>query len=262
MTAAYLGDERLVDLLLQQATSGLTAAEAAELESLLARFPDADPTDIERTVAVLALAARDDGAPLPAALRTRVLESEASMRSRAATAEFSPRTARRVRGTASGWWAAAAAVLIAVAGWYPRLVPQGTAPSAGQLRAQLIASNRSLVRWDFAATQDPSAHGASGDVVWDPATQRGYLRLRGLAANDAASSQYQLWIFDETRDDRYPVDGGVFDVPAGQPEVVIPIVTRLHVAKPALFAVTVEKPGGVVVSARERIAVLAKPAAT
>jgi hypothetical protein len=31
------------------------------------------------------------------------------------------------------------------------------------------------------------------------------------------------------------------------------------VAEPALFAVTVERPGGVVVSSRERIALLAKP---
>jgi hypothetical protein len=68
--------------------------------------------------------------------------------------------------------------------------------------------------------------------------------------------QYQLWIFDAARDQRYPVDGGVFDVPANAGEVVIPIRASLMVRKPAAFAVTLEKPGGVVVSGREHVIVL------
>jgi anti-sigma-K factor RskA len=100
----------------------------------------------------------------------------------------------------------------------------------------------------------------TGDVVWDPISQHGFLRLQGLSANDARQSQYQLWIFDRDRDERFPVDGGVFDIPAGRSEVIIPFVARLHVTQPALFAVTVERPGGVVVSAREHLAGVAKPA--
>ena len=118
------------------------------------------------------------------------------------------------------------------------------------------------MRYEFTATKDPTAQSASGDVVWDPVSQRGYLHLKGLAANDARESQYQLWVFDGDRDTRYPVDGGVFDIPAGEADVVVPIAVRLRVEKAAMFAVTVEKPGGVVVSGRERIAVLAKPAST
>jgi hypothetical protein len=49
----------------------------------------------------------------------------------------------------------------------------------------------------------------------------------------------------------------VFDVTSGG-EVIVPIHAKLKVTKPTLFAVTVEKPGGVVVSKRERIVVLAK----
>ncbi len=60
---------------------------------------------------------------------------------------------------------------------------------------------------------------------------------------------------------RYPIDGGVFDIPAGATEVVIPINARLAVNDPAMFAVTIERPGGVVVSAREHIVALAKVAA-
>jgi anti-sigma-K factor RskA len=53
------------------------------------------------------------------------------------------------------------------------------------------------------------------------------------------------------------VDGGVFDV-SSDGEVIVPINARLRVSRATLFAVTVEKPGGVVVSSRERIAALAK----
>ena len=98
-------------------------------------------------------------------------------------------------------------------------------------------------------------------MVWDNSKQRGYLRFSGLPANDPERSQYQLWIFDAKRDDRYPIDGGVFDIPAGATEVVIPINARLAVNEPAMFAVTIEGPGGVVVSAREHIVALAKVAA-
>ena len=108
----------------------------------------------------------------------------------------------------------------------------------------------------FGATKDPAAHGVSGDVVWDPATQRGFMHLAGLAPNDPAMHQYQIWIFDGGRDKRYPVDGGVFDVPANATEVVIPIRAALPVLSPKAFAVTIEKPGGVVVSGREHVVAL------
>jgi anti-sigma-K factor RskA len=96
----------------------------------------------------------------------------------------------------------------------------------------------------------------SGDAVWDPATQKGFLHFVGLASNDPAVQQYQLWIFDAARDQRYPIDGGVFDIPADANEVVIPINASLAVSKVAAFAVTAEKPGGVVVSARQHVVAL------
>ena len=53
------------------------------------------------------------------------------------------------------------------------------------------------------------------------------------------------------------VDGGVFDIGPG--EVIVPIRAALPVTTPKLFAVTIEKPGGVVVSSRQRIVVTAAP---
>ena len=108
----------------------------------------------------------------------------------------------------------------------------------------------------WSASADPAARGASGDVTWSTAAQAGFMRFRGLAPNDPAVSQYQLWIFDREQDERHPIDGGVFDVGPG--ETTVAIDAKLRVAEPYLFAVTVEKPGGVVVSSRERIVLLAK----
>jgi anti-sigma-K factor RskA len=96
-----------------------------------------------------------------------------------------------------------------------------------------------------------------GDVVWSDEKQAGYMRLRGLPVNDKSKETYQLWIFDKTQDKATPIDGGTFDVDK-EGEVVIPIDAKLKALGPELFAITIEKPGGVVVSKREKIAALAK----
>ena len=109
---------------------------------------------------------------------------------------------------------------------------------------------------DWATTEDPTAGQASGSVVWSNTAQSGVMRFVGLEVNDPTEFQYQLWIFDATRDERFPVDGGVFDIPPGGGPVDVEIQATLPVGTPTLFAITVERPGGVVVSSRERIALL------
>ena len=118
-------------------------------------------------------------------------------------------------------------------------------------RRELLES-RQASTWKFAQGE------TQGDVVWDPSRQEGYLRFRDLPANDPKATQYQLWILDGKRDTRYPVDGGVFDIPAGREEVIIRIRAKLPVREATAFVITVERPGGVVVSDRKKIAALAK----
>lgn len=125
-----------------------------------------------------------------------------------------------------------------------------------ELRERFIATTSPLTR-PWVNTEDVASQGVMGDVVWDSESQTGYMRFSGLPANDPEENQYQLWIFDAARGEQYPVDGGVFNVPAGVAEVVVPILAKLPVSNPALFAVTIERPGGVVVSSRERIVVVA-----
>lgn len=85
------------------------------------------------------------------------------------------------------------------------------------------------------------------------------MSIRGLPINDASKEQYQLWIIDPSRDDK-PVDGGVFDI-TSDGESIVAIQAKLRVDKPTVFAITVEKPGGVVVSDQKRLPLLAKIAA-
>jgi hypothetical protein len=270
-------DDAIVDLLIKQVTEGLSPAEQRALDVLDSAVTSAQLREFERAAAAITLAAPTQA--LPPALRQR-LEQQAQ-------AHFSPESNVRPirsqepasqpirvgRGGAAGWWAAAACLLLALFGWFrsphgipvanqplpppPVIVapPPPAPPTAAQERATLLASADAL-KITLGATKDPAAAGVTGDVVWDPATQKGFLRFVGLAPNDPRVHQYQVWIFDAERDKRYPVDGGVFDVPSNTGEVIIPIHAELPILKPAAFAVTIEKPGGVVVSARDHVVAL------
>jgi anti-sigma-K factor RskA len=157
------------------------------------------------------------------------------------------------------WLVAAASVLLAISTWwFGRPVP-ATLPSLAEQRSQLLEQAPDAQQFDWTATADRAAQGATGDVVWSNREQKGFMRFKGLAKNDPKTNQYQLWIFDGKQDERYPIDGGVFDIDLATGDVIVPIRAALHVESPQLFAVTVEKPGGVVVSSRERIALTAKP---
>jgi hypothetical protein len=273
MNASFLDDSTLADLLVQLETEGLDASGARELDELLAQSPGATRDALAPAAAALTLALRLPVEPMPAALQARLVERGRSAvrklgADKVVPLEAAPR-ATRAPLSAFGWYAAAASLLLAIGAWWPRLTSQApeaitgptVVPALAEQRQALLGSGRVLVQQDWTATGDAAGASVAGDVVWDPLTQSGFMRFRGLTANDATAEQYQLWIFDGTRDDRYPVDGGVFDVPSGADEVVVPIRARLPVRQAAMFAVTVEPPGGVVVSTRERIVALAKVAA-
>jgi len=160
------------------------------------------------------------------------------------------------------WSVAGACLGLALLAWIPRLSDPGRFVVAGHVaqwrlqaaREHMLAGSPRVGLWRWAGGEGEGA----GDVVWDNRRQQGFLRLRGFVANDPARARYQLWIFDAARDERYPVDGGLFDVPAGFDEVVIPAKASLPVVRPAAFAVTVEKPGGAVVSEREKVVAFAR----
>jgi len=256
--------ERMEELLALDAVEGLSPDDTVELDALLALAGDIDTASWERAAAALALADPGDGAeePLPADLRAR-LEADAPAilaEARAAAEDPHPSVIRpphpvdEVDRGPDRWHgilalAAAVALVLAIWSWFG-------IDGAGKVDRVDVRTLPDTIELPWTATEDPAAAGASGSVAWSGDAQSGLMTFRGLEVNDPAEFQYQLWIFDAERDDAYPVDGGVFDVTGEVVEVAID--PKLDVSNAALFAVTVERPGGVVVSSRERIVLLAQ----
>ncbi|MDQ7013047.1 MAG: anti-sigma factor [Planctomycetota bacterium] len=94
-----------------------------------------------------------------------------------------------------------------------------------------------------------------GDVVWNDELEEGYLRFVGLEPNDPSVEQYQVWVIDD-RGMEQKVSGGVFNATADG-EVIVPIVPGIDVHRVALFAVTIEEPGGTWVPDLKRRVVVA-----
>jgi hypothetical protein len=267
---------RTLDLLADRAVQPLEGGEQAELRQLLAQFPELDDDLMDLSAAAVHLSAGVADQPLPASLETALLHQAAAFEAgsraggrRGPSAKVVPlvRPERSVPHRSQvAWWLAAAAVVLAVAGWWGRLLdaPPSAFESPTQVAAtpatpgpESLATLPASLQKPWSTTEDPAAAGVSGEIVWNTEEQTGFMRFKGLPANDPSEYQYQLWIFDAQQDERYPIDGGVFNIPPNDGEAIVPIDPKLEVKNPTLFAITIEKPGGVVVSGRERLVVLA-----
>lgn len=289
-----LTEEKLLDLLCKKATVGLDTNESEQLKELEKAFPEwANQDDsFEIAAAAINLSAIDTSEEMPAHLRSKILananeffESEEEMQE---TIRFAPQT-RTNSGSIStaeglnlapktpfwqwlGWGVAAfACVALAVNLYLTRFQNQtdiaGNKPPAtqtptpqltdAQKREQLLASAKDAVKAEVSKADPKAEAEITGDIVWSNSEQKGYMRFRGLPVNDPQKSTYQLWIFDEAQDEKYPIDGGVFNVNKDG-EIIIPIDAKISVKTPKMFAVTKEKPGGVVVSDRTGIVAIAK----
>lgn len=122
--------------------------------------------------------------------------------------------------------------------------PVDPATLAGNRRKLLEVPGTVRVAWAPFDLPDAPAEqrDIQGDVVWNDELQTGYLRFVGLKVNDPAVEQYQVWVIDE-RGMEQKVSGGVFNATA-EGEVIVPIRPGIDVGRVALFAVTIEKPGG------------------
>jgi hypothetical protein len=270
-------NDRIEELLSLLVTEGLSTEEQTEFDQIdwhsLGTSADVEIAGFEQAAAAFAIAFDELGGheePLPIELRNR-LEQDARKffaGNGADTLSVDPKEVDRrtiqpaslmPRVTAPPSWREALAILAAAAclamllfNWYAGR-PVQTSPDV-RMAMLIKASPADLVTADWAPVQDQNTR---GKVVWSDSRQEGYMVFDGLPANDPAREQYQLWIFDTDANQAYPVDGGVFDI-RGEGKVTIPIAPRIPVDKAVMFAVTIEKPGGVVVSTRERLPVLAK----
>jgi hypothetical protein len=256
-------DEKLIDFLSQKAIYGLSSEEEREF---LALFPEwKDDFSFDETVSAIDLANIGQPERLPIHLENQILDNFEQ--------HFAPEPQRLIEERPNerpnwlgwfGWVAAAACALLAFSLWtnsvqapptYVNVPTEEITPT--QLRQKLLDLDKNVVQIKWAKGNVKELPEVDGDIVWSDEKQAGYMTFRGLPVNDPTKECYQLWIFDETQDEKTPIDGGIFDVKAAG-ELIVPVIAKLKVKRPKLFAVTVEKPGGVVVSKREKIPVLAK----
>ncbi len=283
---------RVIELLAELSTSPLAPDQQQELDRLTAALsPDERAIAASERLrlhdaaaqALALMVQRDRATPLPAGLRDKLLaagmaELGTSSNPRSANADPADAPAQRPGPSRfaiyTGWIVAAASIALAATVYFNRPAPPAITPfeppSVFALRDQLKGySDTVTVPWT--ATQDPGAAGAGGEVLWNQRLQRGFLRLKGLAENDPQKFQYQLWIFDKGRIEpdhnndllkQFPIDGGVFDVGIAHRDpatgdYIIPIDPRIPVLDAGAFAITSEPPGGVVVTKREHLLLLA-----
>lgn len=269
--------ERLEQLLADRATEGLGDVELLELRGLLMRSDAVDADGWLIAAAAVDRAFASDATPstLAPSLRSRIgrqsrehFRAVRARRPQAHPSESAPTpddssdlatsraprltlprdsaSASTVPSRASlrfdfiGWAVAAAAILVAFIGWLPE-----TEPEPHVALALLKELDPDTTESSWGSSDFESFRNVSGKVVWSERHQRGFMVIRGGPVNDPRVLQYQLWIVDAKRDEN-PVDGGVFDVTSSG-EQIIPFHSRLPV-EPSAFALTEEKPGGVVVS--------------
>ena len=276
--------EKMLELLSDKAIFGLSDEELAELAELEKEFPALNDDSFELAAASIGMLNLDTSEPIPAHLRSKIAsdaEKYFAAQKAEKTAAEPPAETEEIQKTFTfepkksiwrwlGWAVAAAAcVVLAVNIYTTRSKPSVvyiTQPTPTpkieltptQEREQLLASAQDIVQSTWGDYDEKKPMNVQGDVVWSNSAQKGFIRFRNLPVNDKTKEQYQLWIFDENQ--KHPIDGGVFDANAAG-EIVIPINAKIKVQKPKMFAVTAEKPGGVVVSPLEKVMAVAKIAA-
>lgn len=271
--------EKLLELLSDQVIFGLDENESAELERLKRRYSDWEDDSFETAATAISLSKLPIDEELPGHLREKItmLAEDFFSQKEGITNDFGTTpTDSKISITETeparsfGWnwlgWAVAAVALVALGIniWYLQnqpteeiaKIPPPTArptPTMNEKLNQLLASNDSIkARFDAMVFET-----FKGDVVWSNSEQKGYIRVSGLPVNNKSKSTYQFWIFDAVQGEKTPVSGGTFNIDENG-EVIIPINADVKVSDPKAFAITVEKPGGVVVSKQEKVAGIAK----
>lgn len=279
--------ERLFDLLTEQAVHGLNEEDQKELEDLLKIFPDwQEDESFALTATAINLSAVSPEEEMPAHLKAVILadsekyftaqENSAKIlpfesKSKPAAAEAEPSAGFFDRLFGANWlgWAVAGAACIALAFnlWLtssqptevvknpPTPTPTVAPLTPAQQFEQFRASANDLVTRPWTDLDPKKPRGVQGEVVWSNAQQKGFVRFRNLPVNDKTKETYQVWVFDASQ--KNPVSAGVFDVNQ-EGEVIVPMDAALQIRKPTMIGITAEKPGGVVVSELGKVMAVAK----
>ncbi|MBY0114211.1 MAG: anti-sigma factor [Phycisphaerales bacterium] len=286
-------NDHVLELLADRTLDEVSPQDQAELDRWLNANTEDESMDLAAGAALLAMLGKAQ--PAPASVMTRAAQTAELYQRELANGSFRLGTPslrltesdapipqpRRVGAAWLGWLAAAACLAFAAIGWLPafraRQTPQLTAAvSLAGLRAE-VDSAKDATRSPWADWDKPEIAGVKGEIVWSQSKQKGYMVFRGLPKNDPAREQYQLWIVDD-RGIEHRVSGGIFNAPTstaltadgsgwrGQvrcemigDDLYVEVEPRINVRQPALFAVTIEEPGGTWLSNMKRRVCVAQP---
>ena len=275
---------RVQELLMLQATEGLSATDQAELR----RF-DADKSDIFDSVAAMVELSVSHTEAMPQDVADKILQAalatRASKQTDMSTAPAVPAVAavltskqlQAVPASAStgqaaqqagqtksrasvrpravsmyaGWACAAAAAAVAL--WSVRKNSDVRPPVERTAMAAWVDDAKPTLTQSFGNAANPAV---TGTVRWNAERQQGLLDVAALPSNVGSQQRYQLWIFDSSRDEKFPVDAGLFDVTAAQTKLVFS--PRVKVATATHFMITLDA-NGAVVSNRAHIVAITQP---
>ncbi len=276
-------EKRLQELLAGKVIGDLSNEESQEFGELFSTIHAKDLQELELAAAALQIALSEEAkSEMPDSLRQKIADGASHYvlpPSERAASAMSVDESRHVQNTGISeprvlqqlsrgrmawretlaWVALAASLLLAAQLWLNSSSKQQTTAqklSAAEQRLALLNDSAKTMRIDWTSGKTPFDQAVTGDVVWNNESQQGFMRFVGMPPNKPTQEQYQLWIIDPDRDAE-PVDGGVFDI-VSSGEVIVPIQAKLKVIKPTVFAITIEKPGGVVVSTQERLPLVAQ----
>ncbi|MCA9280174.1 MAG: anti-sigma factor [Phycisphaeraceae bacterium] len=264
--------ERVVDLQIDQAVGCIAENDLRELNHLLLQYPQLRTEEYEYAASAVerALTKDDEIEELPdqfSASMVDVLESFSVSGRDENQIEESPlrlhgdlrQSASTTRSMSSfiGWLAAAACLAIAAMLWFtrPMPVPPPVIQTASEQLQQFVESAPDLAEADWGDWDDPEIKGVTGKVYWSESQQSGFMQFAHLTPNNPTKEQYQLWIIDE-RGLETRVSGAIFDTDADG-SAIVQIEPSIAIRNAALFAITIEQPGGVWVSDMSRRVVIA-----
>ena len=248
--------ELLLDLLVMQSTQAISDEENKELQKLIKVYPEYNNYEFDEITSLAHMSYHlDDNRShevLPSALKSKILNSHKQIDSLSLYKIKINEFMRSLFDQPTYAWAIT--VLLAIGISFSMIEFKNYDSNFRYLpleRVLLQSTSNDLVEYPWYSKQSDFAM-AKGDIIWSNKSQKGFIKISGMPVNDPLKNQYQIWIIDPLKY-KQPVDGGVFNINATDQDIIIPINPKLPILNAKAFAITLEQPGGVVVSSQELI---------
>ena len=264
-------NDRLMQLLIDRATVGLSASEETELQSLFADLSIDDDFSFDYVAQLLfdseqanpLFGGESEMKSLPDHIRSQVVdEAQQHIVAKNVSQKSAGSSWTSGRRELMAWFAAAACLVLTAIVFFGRsnagVEPDELIASATQADLDLFLKNsgdQDVLEIKLNNGNSSLAKDASATVYWNRKLKRGFLEIDGLAENNANNEQYQLWVIDKVRGIEDRPNAGVFDI-VSTGKSLFTFRSELEVFDAQGFAVTVEKPGGVSKSDLSQVALL------